>query len=107
MSQDPDLAWLAPKLALAVADQIKGSGKDRETKERHALAMARILQPEKLPKGGVWEVDGRIRGGSLVALAAIASVWLFHWAWCGNILSGLWPGASSACNHHLIWRWLA
>ncbi|KAL4856079.1 Protein CHROMATIN REMODELING 5 [Chlorella vulgaris] len=55
MSQDPDLAWLAPKLALAVADQIKGSGKDRETKERHALAMARILQPEKLPKASYLE----------------------------------------------------
>ncbi len=36
---------------MAVADQIKSSGKDRATRERHALAMARILQPERLPKG--------------------------------------------------------
>ena len=51
IAADADL-HLADKLQLAVADAIKTSGKDRETRERHALAMARILQPDKLPKGG-------------------------------------------------------
>ena len=51
IAADADL-HLADKLQLAVADAIKVSGKDRDTRERHALAMARILHPEKLPKGG-------------------------------------------------------
>lgn len=51
MAADPDLG-LGAKLALAVADQIKSSGKDRATRERHALAMAQILHPDQLPKGG-------------------------------------------------------
>ncbi|PRW57711.1 CHROMATIN REMODELING 5 isoform A [Chlorella sorokiniana] len=59
ISEDADLG-LAEKLQVAVADQIKSSGKDRETRERHALAMARIVDPNRWPKAS--HLETRVLG---------------------------------------------
>ena len=48
---------------------------DRDTRERHALAMARIVDPNRWPKGGLqMGVTGRggCRGGCVLAVQAIS-----------------------------------
>ncbi|PSC73016.1 CHROMATIN REMODELING 5 [Micractinium conductrix] len=61
ISADSELVpILREKLSVAVADMIKAGGKDRATRERHALAMAKILQPEKYPKAS--HIETRLYG---------------------------------------------